>query len=234
MIPWLNPNDPFPPLESALREPNGLLAAGGDLSPQRLIEAYRRGIFPWFSPGEPILWWSPDPRMVLFPAELKISRSLRKTLNKRAYEIRVDTAFRQVMEACAAPRDGHSGTWITPAMIEAYAELHRQGLAHSVETWVDGQLAGGLYGVSLGRMFYGESMFSRATDASKIAFVHLVRQLQRWGFGLIDCQMKTAHLAAFGAREIPRAEFGQRLAALVNLPGVSGRWQMDADLIHSL
>lgn len=233
MIPWLNPNDPFPPLDSALREPNGLLAAGGDLSPQRLIEAYSRGIFPWFNPGEPILWWSPDPRMVLFPAELKISRSLRKTLNKRAYEIRVDTAFRQVMEACAAPRDGH-GTWITPAMIEAYAELHRQGLAHSIETWVDGQLAGGLYGVSLGRMFYGESMFSRATDASKIAFVHLVRQLQRWGFGLIDCQMKTAHLAAFGAREIPRAEFGQRLTALVSLPGLTDRWQLDADLLHGL
>jgi len=233
VIPWLDNDAPFPPLASALREPNGLLAAGGDLSPQRLIEAYRRGIFPWFNPGEPILWWSPDPRMVLFPAELKISRSLRKTLNKRAYEIRVDTAFRQVMEACAAPRDGH-GTWITPAMIDAYAELHRQGLAHSIETWVDDQLAGGLYGVSLGKMFYGESMFSRATDASKIAFVHLVRQLQRWDFGLIDCQMKTAHLFSFGAREIPRAEFGQRLAALVNLPGQTARWQLDADLLHGL
>ena len=230
MIPWLDNDEPFPPLASALREPNGLLAAGGDLSPQRLIEAYRRGIFPWFNPGEPILWWSPDPRMALFPAEMKISRSLRKTLNKRAYEIRVDTAFRQVMEACAAPRDGHSGTWITPAMIDAYAELHRQGLAHSIETWVDGQLAGGLYGVSLGRMFYGESMFSRATDASKIAFVHLVRQLDRWDFGLIDCQMKTAHLAAFGAREIPRAEFSQKLSELVNFPGINGAWQFDHDL----
>jgi leucyl/phenylalanyl-tRNA--protein transferase len=229
VIPWLDNDAPFPPLASALREPNGLLAAGGDLSPQRLIEAYSRGIFPWFNPGEPILWWSPDPRMALFPAELKISRSLRKTLNKRAYEIRVDTAFRQVMEACAAPRNGH-GTWITPAMIDAYAELHRQGLAHSIETWVDGQLAGGLYGVSLGKMFYGESMFSRATDASKIAFVHLVGQLQRWGFGLIDCQMKTSHLAAFGAREIPRAEFGQKLSELVNSPGINGAWRFDHDL----
>ncbi len=231
MIPWLGQNDPFPPLSSALREPNGLLAAGGDLSPQRLIEAYRRGIFPWFNPGEPILWWSPNPRMVLFPAELKISRSLRKTLKKRAYEIRVDTAFRQVMEACAAPRDGH-GTWITPAMIDAYAELHRQGLAHSVETWVNGQLAGGLYGISLGRMFYGESMFSRQTDASKIAFVHLVRQLERWHFGMIDCQMKTAHLASLGAREIPRAEFSQKLAELVNFRAITGAWRFDHDLVE--
>lgn len=232
MIPWLNPNDPFPPLDSALREPNGLLAAGGDLSPQRLIEAYSHGIFPWFNPGEPILWWSPDPRMVLFPGELKVSRSLRKTLKKRDYEVRVDTAFRQVMKACAAPRDGHGGTWITPAMIDAYTELHRQGLAHSVETWMEGKLVGGLYGISLGRMFYGESMFSLATDASKIAFVHLVRQLERLGFGMIDCQMKTAHLASLGAREIPRAEFSQRLANLVTLPGQTAHWQLDTDLLH--
>ncbi|MHB1291441.1 MAG: leucyl/phenylalanyl-tRNA--protein transferase, partial [Sulfuricella sp.] len=214
MIPWLNPNDPFPPLASALREPNGLLAAGGSLSPQRLVEAYTHGIFPWFNPGEPILWWSPDPRMVLFPAELKISRSLRKTLKKHDFELRVDTAFREVMEACAAPRDGQ-GTWITPAMIDAYSELHRLGLAHSVETWVEGKLVGGLYGISVGRMFYGESMFSRQADASKIAFVHLVRQLERWSFGMIDCQMKTAHLASLGAREIPRAEFSQKLTELV-------------------
>lgn len=230
MIPWLNPNDPFPPLESALREPNGLLAAGGDLSPQQLIEAYSRGIFPWFNPGEPVLWWSPDPRMVLFPGELKVSRSLRKTLKKRDYEVRVDTAFRQVMKACAAPRDGHGGTWITPAMIDAYTELHRLGLAHSVETWMEGKLVGGLYGVSLGRMFYGESMFSLATDASKIAFVHLVRQLERWGFGMIDCQMKTAHLASLGAREIPRAEFSQKLSELVNFPGINAAWQFDHEL----
>jgi leucyl/phenylalanyl-tRNA--protein transferase len=230
VIPWLNPNDPFPPLETALREPNGLLAAGGDLSAERLIEAYSRGIFPWFNPGEPILWWSPDPRMVLFPGELKVSRSLRKTLKKRTYEIRADTAFRQVMEACAAPRDGHGGTWITPAMISAYTELHRLGLAHSVETWMEGKLVGGLYGISLGRMFYGESMFSLATDASKIAFVHLVRQLERWGFGMIDCQMKTAHLASLGAREIPRAEFSQKLSELVNFHGINGAWQFDHEL----
>lgn len=230
MIPWLNPNDPFPPLESALREPNGLLAVGGDLSPQRLIAAYSRGIFPWFNPGEPILWWSPDPRMVLFPGELKISRSLRKTLKKQPYEIRTDTAFQQVMEACAAPRDGQDGTWITPAMISAYTELHRQGLAHSVETWMEGKLVGGLYGVSLGRMFYGESMFSLGTDTSKIAFVHLVWQLERWGYGMIDCQMKTAHLASLGAREIPRAEFSQNLTKLVNFPGIIGHWQFDHEL----
>ena len=230
MIPWLDKNSAFPPLEFALSEPNGLLAAGGDLSPQRLIEAYRRGIFPWFNPGDPILWWSPDPRMVLFPGELKVSRSLRKTLKKPTYEIRADTAFRHVMLACAAPRDGHSGTWITPAMISVYTELHRQGLAHSVETWRDDELVGGLYGVSLGRMFYGESMFSLAADTSKIAFVHLVRQLERWGFGMIDCQMKTAHLASLGAREIPRAEFSQKLSELVNFPGINSAWQFDHEL----
>ncbi|MDO9064264.1 MAG: leucyl/phenylalanyl-tRNA--protein transferase [Sulfuricella sp.] len=230
MIPWINNDAPFPPLESALREPNGLLAAGGDLSPQRLIEAYKHGIFPWFNPGEPILWWSPDPRMVMFPGELKVSRSLRKTLKKKTYEIRADTAFRQVMEACAAPRDGHSGTWITPAMISAYTELHRQGLAHSVETWMGSKLVGGLYGISLGRMFFGDSMFSLATDASKIAFVHLARQLERWGFGMIDCQMKTAHLASLGAREIPRAEFSQKLSELVNFHGINGAWQFDHEL----
>lgn len=224
MIPWLDKDEPFPPLESALREPNGLLAAGGDLSPQRLIEAYSHGIFPWFNPGDPILWWSPDPRMVLFPGELKVSRSLRKTLKKPAYEIRFDTAFRQVMEACAAPRDEQGGTWITPAMVSAYTELHRQGLAHSIETWMGGKLVGGLYGIGMGRMFYGESMFSLATDASKIAFVHLVRQLERWGYGMIDCQMKTAHLASLGAREIPRAEFSQKLTELVNFPGDISHW----------
>lgn len=230
MIPWLNPDDPFPPLDSALREPNGLLTAGGDLSPQRLIEAYSRGIFPWFNPGEPILWWSPDPRMVLFPCELKVSRSLRKVLKKQVYEIRVDSAFRQVMEACAAPRDGQGGTWITAAMISAYTELYQRGLAHSVETWMEGKLVGGLYGIGLGRMFYGESMFSLATDASKIAFVHLVRQLEHWGYGMIDCQMKTAHLASLGAREIPRAEFCQKLSELVNFPGINGTWQFDHEL----
>ena len=230
MIPWLNSGESFPPVARALREPNGLLAAGGDLSAQRLMEAYRNGIFPWFNPGEPILWWSPDPRMVLFPAELKVSRSLRKTLKKQNYEVRVDTAFCAVMRACAAPREEAGGTWISEEMVAAYSGLHEQGLAHSVETWRDGELIGGLYGVALGRMFYGESMFSRATDASKIAFVHLVKQLERWGFGMIDCQMKTAHLATLGAREIPRDEFVWGLSQLVELPHRPGRWQFDHDL----
>lgn len=229
MIPWLGNDTPFPPLSAALREPNGLLAAGGSLAPQRLIAAYRQGIFPWYNESDPVLWWSPDPRMVLFPAELKVSRSLRKTLKNRRYEIRTDSSFRAVMEACAAPRNEQGGTWINPAMIAAYTELHRLGLAHSVETWIDGELAGGLYGMALGRMFYGESMFSRATDASKIAFVHLVRQLERWNFGMIDCQMKTAHLASLGAREIPRSDFARRLAGLVDLPGQPSPWYFGHD-----
>lgn len=230
MISWLYPGDAFPPVALALQEPNGLLAAGGALSPQALVEAYRHGIFPWFNPGEPILWWSPDPRMVLFPAELKVSRSLHKTLKNRAFEVRVDTAFLAVMKNCAAPRDGQSGTWISEEMIAAYSQLHEMGLAHSVETWRDGELIGGLYGIALGKMFYGESMFSHASDASKIAFVHLVRQLERWDFGMIDCQMKTSHLASLGAREIPRAVFVQRLGLLIELPHVPGRWQFDDDL----
>jgi leucyl/phenylalanyl-tRNA--protein transferase len=227
MIPWMFPHMPFPPLEAALAQPNGLLAAGGDLTPQRLIEAYRCGIFPWFNAGEPILWWSPDPRMVLLPDELRISRSLNKTLNKGNYEIRVDSVFSRVMQACATPRKEQSGTWIHPEMISAYAALHEIGLAHSVETWVDGELVGGLYGVSQGKMFFGESMFSHIPDASKIAFVHLVRQLQRWDFGMIDCQMKTAHLASFGAREIPRTEFSQRLRELINYPERIEKWRFD-------
>ncbi len=224
MIPWLGRDPTFPPLESALREPNGLLAAGGDLSPRRLLEAYRRGIFPWFSEGDPILWWSPDPRMVLVPGEIKVSRSLSKTLRNKPYEVRFDTAFEDVLRACAAPREGEPGTWITAEMRAAYGRLHRLGHAHSVETWIDGQLAGGLYGVALGRMFYGESMFSRARDASKIALVHLARRLQEAGFGLIDCQMRTDHLASLGAREIPRAQFQRRLSELVDYAGRPGPW----------
>ena len=230
MITWLGPNDPFPPLERALRDPNGLLAAGADLSPDRLLQAYHHGIFPWFSAGEPILWWSPDPRMVLVPSELKVSRSLAKTLKKPLYEVRADTAFRTVMQACAEPRPGQPGTWITAQMIDAYTRLHELGYAHSIETWIDGELQGGLYGIAIGRMFYGESMFSRVTDASKLAFVHLVRQLERWGFGMIDCQMKTAHLASLGAHEIPRAEFVHKLAELVDLAGLTQHWILDSDL----
>lgn len=224
MITWLRAADPFPPVEAALPEPNGLLAAGADLSPQRLLDAYTRGIFPWFNAGEPILWWSPDPRMVLFPREFKISRSLRKRLKRSDYEVRVDTAFREVMLACAGPRSGQRGTWITPQMVEAYTRLHALGHAHSVETWIDGELVGGLYGVAIGRVFYGESMFTRVSDASKIALAHLVMQLADWGDGLIDCQMSTRHLASLGAREIPRSEFTALLARLTVQEGAASPW----------
>ena len=230
MIPWLKANDAFPPVVRALREPNGLLAAGANLSVPRLLEAYRHGIFPWFSEDQPILWWSPDPRMVLVPAEVNISRSLAKRLRRRDYEVRADTAFGAVIRACAGPREGRPGTWITPAMIEAYEAFHRAGHAHCVETWIDGELAGGLYGVALGRAFFGESMFTRRTDASKIALAHLARQLERWRYGVIDCQMSTAHLSRLGAREIPRALFIRKLAELVNYPEIGGAWRLDDDL----
>ena len=230
MIPWLPPDILFPPVELALAEPdgpNGLLAAGGDLSPERILAAYRRGIFPWYSAGEPILWWSPDPRMVLFPSELKISRSLAKTLRNRDYTVTLDTDFGAVVAACAeTPRDGQQGTWITVEMQAAYRRLHELGHAHSVEVWMDGKLAGGLYGVALGRAFYGESMFSRRRDASKIALVHLCFFLQRHGFGIIDCQMETMHLATLGARPIPRSEFVallRRLTTADNAPAEAGK-----------
>ena len=230
MIPWLDPGDPFPPTSKALRQPNGLLAAGADLTPARLIEAYSHGVFPWFNADEPVLWWSPDPRMVLFPAELKVAQSLKKVIRNREYEMRFDTAFTRVMHGCAQPRKGQAGTWISPAMIEAYTQLHDRGIAHSAETWMDGELVGGLYGVALGRMFYGESMFTEVTDASKIALVHLVWQLRRWGFGLIDCQMKTAHLSRFGAREIPRGDFIRRVSKLIQYSSTSAPWRFDPDI----
>ncbi len=230
MIPWLRHDDPFPPVERALAEPNGLLAAGGDLSPGRLLEAYSRGIFPWFNAGDPILWWSPDPRMVLFPEEFHASRSLRKRLRRRDYEVRYDTAFGAVMAACAAPRRGQQGTWITPQMIQAYTRLHHLGYAHSVETWMEGELAGGLYGVAIGRVFFGESMFAQRTDASKIALAHLVAQLRTWGYGLIDCQMSTRHLASLGAREIPRSRFLELLSQLTSEP-VHAHWSARYDLV---
>lgn len=230
MIHWLRPAEPFPPVETALAEPNGLLAAGDELSAERVLEAYQQGIFPWFNADQPVLWWSPDPRMVLLPAELRVARSLAKVLRNRVYEVRADSAFRTVMQACAEPRNHQNGTWISPAMIETYHALHRRGIAHSIETWIDGELAGGLYGVAIGRMFYGESMFTRVTDASKIALVHLVRQLERWGFGMIDCQMHTAHLGRMGGREIPRAAFMRKLGELVNYPPISGTWVLDHDL----
>ncbi len=229
MIPWLEDSEPFPPLSRALREPNGLLAAGGSLSAERLLDAYRQGIFPWYSEGQPVLWWSPDPRMVLLPAEFRLPRSLAKRLRRRDFDIRIDTAFESVMRACAAPRRDGTGTWITENMIAAYCRLHRMGHAHSVETWIGGKLAGGLYGVAIGRMFYGESMFTRVADASKIALAALVHRLARNQFGMIDCQMNTAHLARFGAREIPRQAFSLRLGELVNCRPSADVWRPEED-----
>lgn len=223
MIAWLDDTCGFPSPERALRDPNGLLAAGGRLTPARLLEAYRHGIFPWFSAGQPVLWWSPDPRMVLFPAEFAPRRSLLKALRGRTYEVRCDTAFEAVMRACATmPRPGQDGTWITEEIVAGYCALHRAGFAHSIETWIDGRLAGGLYGVALGRAFYGESMFAHSTDASKIAFAHVVEFLRRQGCGIIDCQMKTDHLASLGAREIPRREFCASLQRLAGAPAMTG------------
>jgi leucyl/phenylalanyl-tRNA--protein transferase len=230
VIPWLAPDQPFPPVHRALREPNGLLAAGGDLTLHRLLEAYRRGIFPWYSEGEPVLWWSPDPRMVLVPSEIAVSRSLKKRVRSRLYEIRADTCFTAVMRACAEPREDQAGTWITDDIVSAYSALHAAGIAHSIEAWHEDKLMGGLYGVAIGRMFYGESMFTRATDASKVALVHLARQLDRWRFGMIDCQMETSHLASLGARTISRKEFLGRLSELINYPTPTGAWRLDDDL----
>jgi len=230
MIPWLRSTDPFPSPLRALREPNGLLAAGGALTVARLLDAYRHGIFPWYGESDPVLWWSPDPRMVLMPSRLSVSRSLRKRLKRREFAIRTDSAFEDVMRACAEPRPDQHGTWICDEMIEAYVALHQAGYAHSVEVWSDDRLVGGLYGVAIGRAFFGESMFARRTDASKVALVHLARQLERWSFGLIDCQMSTPHLASLGAHEIARADFMRALEELVNYPSHSGMWRFDDDL----
>jgi leucyl/phenylalanyl-tRNA--protein transferase len=220
VLTWLGAGHSFPPVDKALKDPNGLLAAGGDLSPGRLLEAYRHGIFPWYSGDEPLLWWSPDPRMVLFCEELKVSRSLGKNLRNKGYELRVDTAFRQVLKGCAS----REHTWLGREMQAAYLALHQAGHAHSVETWLEGDLVGGLYGVAIGRMFYGESMFSRATDASKVALAGLVGLLKEKGFPLIDCQVHTPLLASLGAREIPRRSFLRQVAALVNYAEPTGKW----------
>ena len=211
----------FPPLSMALKDPNGLIAIGGDLSATRLLEAYQQGIFPWFNEDEPVMWWSPSPRMVLFPDELKISNSLKKTLKKQPFEVRFNTSFSAVMTACSnTPRldknNNPAGTWISHEMIAAYSELNRLGYAISMESWLDNQLVGGCYGVKIGHMFYGESMFHHVTDASKVAFVHLVRYLQTQDVSLIDCQMKTPLLASFGGREIERDLFMQHLKFLVS------------------
>ena len=234
MIPYLGPHDPFPPVDRALRDPNGLLAAGADLSPERLIDAYAHGIFPWFSDEDPVLWWSPDPRMVLFPSEVHVSKSLRKRIRSGKIRVTLDSSFLQVMEGCAAPRPGQDGTWITDEMTEAYVRLFEMGHAHSVEAWEGDRLVGGLYGVALGRMFFGESMFSRAADASKVALVALARQLERWGFRCIDCQMSTNHLSSLGAREIPRSAFLRQIKPLIRQDPVPSPWKVDADLVATI
>jgi len=220
-ITWLSPQDApewFPPLEQALEEPSGLLAAGGDLSPERLVAAYRRGIFPWYSPGQPVLWWSPDPRAVLFPEEFRCTRSLAKTLRNAGFTPSVDRDFAAVIDGCAAPRAASPGTWITAEMRSAYLELHRLGCAHSIEVRRDGSLLGGLYGVRLGGVFFGESMFSRARDASKVALAHLVALCRRNALAVIDCQLPSRHLASLGARTIPRSQFQALLREQVRLP----------------
>jgi leucyl/phenylalanyl-tRNA---protein transferase len=220
-----NPRDlTFPPVEQASSE--GLLAIGGDLRPERLLEAYRHGIFPWYNEEQPILWWSPDPRTVLFPEELHISRSLKRSLRPGLFTVTFDTCFLDVVRHCAAPRPQYpeGGTWITPAMVEAYSTLHEQGYAHSVETWQEGSLVGGVYGVAIGGAFFAESMFTKVDDASKVALVSLVRQLQTWGFRIVDCQQSSPHVMRLGAEEILRAEFVAHVAAAVKLPDRRGHW----------
>jgi leucyl/phenylalanyl-tRNA--protein transferase len=238
MIPWLNTDTPFPDVSEALTgDAPGLLAAGADLSPQRLLAAYRRGIFPWFSEGQPILWWSTDPRMVLNTADFRVSDSLKKTLRKVArsaagdgdtrWQVRFDSAFEDVMRACAAPRRDGPGTWISEDIIAGYTGLHALGYAHSAEVWLDGELVGGAYGVAIGRMFYGESMFARVTDGSKIALAYLVHFLRQHGVTMIDCQQETGHLASLGAAPIPRARFLEHVAAHIDLAPITGWKPLD-------
>lgn len=230
MIAWLDESgEPqFPPVAQALSEPPGLLAAGGALTPEWLLAAYRRGIFPWFSEGQPILWWSLDPRLILVPAEIRISRSLRKTLRQQRFDVRCDTAFEQVMAGCAAPRGGEAGTWITEHMKQAYCRLHAMGYAHSIEAWDGDELVGGLYGLAIGRVFFGESMFSRVTDASKVCLAHLAGFLETQKFAMIDCQMTTQHLVSLGAREIDRADFCRQLEGLARDGPLPGIWPAEA------
>lgn len=231
MIPWLqNSSDPFPPIDEALVDPNGLLAAGGSLTKQRLISAYRSGIFPWYSPGEPVLWWSPDPRCVLIPDQLHISRSMRKRLKRKDYEVCFDRNFPAVIEACSEPRNDGEGTWITREMKHAYCGLHEQGLAHSIEVYIDNQLVGGLYGIAMGKLFFGESMFSRSRDASKIAFIKMVEQLRNWGYALIDCQVSNDHLFSLGATEIARDEFMNYLDQYRDVP-INHSWLFEEETV---
>ena len=229
---WLEPDDSkivFPDVELALRDPAGLLAMGGKLSVDWLLQAYRRGIFPWYGPGQPILWWAPDPRLVLFPENLHLSRSLAKTIRQKKFTVTLDTVFSEVIDACARARPAQSGTWITGEMQAAYIDLHHEGHAHSAECWYDGKLAGGLYGVAIGNIFYGESMFTEVTDASKVAFVTLVRQLERWGYCLIDCQVYTRHLASLGAGMIPRKDFTAILDSACAQHRPTLPWEFDAN-----
>ncbi|GJM12977.1 MAG: leucyl/phenylalanyl-tRNA--protein transferase [Pseudohongiella sp.] len=224
---WLDtPESIFPDISLAMKEPNGLLAGGGDLSPQRLVEAYSKGIFPWFEEDQPILWWSPDPRMVLFPEDLRVSKSLKKALANTHLKVTMDQAFAEVIAGCALPRGDSPGTWITDEMASAYTELFDTGFAHSVEVWHDDELVGGLYGVALGQMFFGESMFSRESNASKIALVNLVKQLQQWNYKLIDCQVSSEHLESLGAVNISREEFRQQLKEHLPSPGKTGAWKL--------
>ena len=229
-LPLLLPSDPpsaFPPVDEILDEPHGLLAAGGDLSSPRLLAAYRQGIFPWYEEGQPILWWCPDPRAVLFLDEFHQSRSLKKVLRRNLFNVTLDQDFAGVMAGCAMQRPGQDGTWITEAMITAYCELHELGHAHSVEVWQQDTLVGGMYGVAIGQVFFGESMFAQVSNTSKVAFAHLVEQLKRWSFAIIDCQMDSSHLNSLGSRTISRQAFSELLAQRCVAPGKVGKWSFD-------
>lgn len=232
-LPWLEPSSQFPPIHTALDEPNGLLAAGGDLSPEMLLRAYRHGIFPWYSDGQPILWWSPDPRCVIHRDHLHISRSLRKHQRRHAWQVTFDQCFEEVVKACAQ-RGPEEGTWITPEMHSAYCALHRLGHAHSIEVWDAGRLVGGLYGIAIQSCFFGESMFSRASNASKIAFWALCEQLHRWHYQLIDCQIENPHLMRLGAQTLPREEFSTLLQAGLNARPHHTEWKFDPDLFSNV
>ena len=234
---WIDPYDEsggFPDINLAMKEPNGLLAVGGNLAPKRLIDAYKKGIFPWYTEGQPILWWSPDPRSVLFPDKLNISRSTIKKIRQDKYHITVDRAFKQVITQCSAPRTDGNGTWLTSQMIDAYSNLHELGYAHSAECWLDGELVGGLYGVSIGRVFFGESMYSRNSDASKIAFIYLATQLKEWGYAMIDCQVHSNYLQSLGASVIPRQEYINLINHWTKHPALNKQWVLENKLINSL
>lgn len=230
---WLDPRDPnqpFPAPNRAMRDPNGLLAIGGDLSVPRLMRAYSGGIFPWYNPNEPILWWCPDPRAVLAPDDFHVSHSLEKRIRKPDYAVSLDRAFADVLDGCTGSRRGSHGTWLGPDMKRAYLELFAAGHAHSAEVWRDGRLVGGLYGVALGRVFFGESMFSTATDGSKLALYWLCRQLKAWSFELIDCQIASQHLRTLGAAEIPRERFLSRLRTALQHPSRTGTWKYEIEV----